>query len=60
MVSRQTPAASGRANGIAEGRWSTTARYTFDIAYDKVIKVAVVAHPSLLKIPEDLEVGVLL
>jgi len=32
-------------------------RYTFDLAFDKVIKVAAVAHPSLLKVPEDLEVG---
>ncbi|KAF8552883.1 alpha/beta-hydrolase [Imleria badia] len=31
------------------------ARYTFDLAFDKVIKVAAVAHPSLLKVPEDLE-----
>ncbi|KAG7087237.1 hypothetical protein E1B28_013217 [Marasmius oreades] len=31
------------------------ARYTFDLAFDHIIKVAVVAHPSLLKIPEDLE-----
>ncbi|KAI9573849.1 alpha/beta-hydrolase [Boletus coccyginus] len=30
-------------------------RYTFDLAFDKVIKVAAVAHPSLLKVPEDLE-----
>jgi len=29
-------------------------RYTFDLAFDKVIKVAAVAHPSLLKVPEDL------
>ncbi|KAJ6514487.1 Alpha/Beta hydrolase protein [Mycena vitilis] len=31
-------------------------RYTFDLAFDRVIKVAVVAHPSLLKRPEDLEI----
>ncbi|KAH7885747.1 Alpha/Beta hydrolase protein [Phlebopus sp. FC_14] len=30
-------------------------RYTFDLAFDNIIKVAVVAHPSLLKVPEDLE-----
>ncbi|KIJ65189.1 hypothetical protein HYDPIDRAFT_175207 [Hydnomerulius pinastri MD-312] len=30
-------------------------RYTFDLAYDGVIKAAVVAHPSLLKVPDDLE-----
>ncbi|KAI9573852.1 dienelactone hydrolase [Boletus coccyginus] len=33
-------------------------RYTFDLAFDKVIKVAAIAHPSLLKVPEDLETGV--
>ena len=31
------------------------ARIVFDLAFDNVIKVAVVAHPSLLK-PEDLDV----
>jgi len=31
------------------------ARYVFDIAFENVIKVAVVSHPSLLKVPEDLE-----
>jgi len=30
-------------------------RYVFDLAFDKAIKVAAVAHPSLLKVPEDLE-----
>jgi len=30
-------------------------RYTFDLAFENVIKVVVVSHPSLLKIPEDLE-----
>ncbi|KAK7050315.1 dienelactone hydrolase endo-1,3,1,4-beta-D-glucanase [Favolaschia claudopus] len=30
-------------------------RYTFDLAFDRVISVAVVSHPSLLKVPEDLE-----
>ncbi|KAH7890858.1 hypothetical protein F5I97DRAFT_1798743, partial [Phlebopus sp. FC_14] len=30
-------------------------RYTFDLAFDDVIKVAVIAHPSLLKVPEDFE-----
>ncbi|KAJ7610160.1 Alpha/Beta hydrolase protein [Roridomyces roridus] len=30
-------------------------RYTFDLAFDGVIKVAAVSHPSLLKVPEDLE-----
>ncbi|KIY48396.1 alpha/beta-hydrolase [Fistulina hepatica ATCC 64428] len=30
-------------------------RYTFDLAFDGVIKVAVVAHPSLLQVPSDLE-----
>jgi hypothetical protein len=32
------------------------ARYTFDLAFNHIIKVGVVSHPSLLKIPEDLEV----
>jgi len=31
------------------------ARYVFDLAFDHVIKVGVVAHPSLLNVPEDLE-----
>ncbi|KAF9219730.1 alpha/beta-hydrolase [Gyrodon lividus] len=30
-------------------------RYVFDLAFDRVIKVAAVAHPSLLKVPVDLE-----
>jgi dienelactone hydrolase len=30
-------------------------RYGFDLAYDGVIKVLAVAHPSLLKFPDDLE-----
>ncbi|KAF9523355.1 Alpha/Beta hydrolase protein [Crepidotus variabilis] len=30
-------------------------RYVFDLAFDNVLKVAVVAHPSLLEIPKDLE-----
>ena len=32
-------------------------RYVFDLAFENIIKVAVVSHPSLLKIPADLEVG---
>lgn len=35
------------------------ARYAFDLAFDDVIKVAVATHPSLLQIPEDLEVRAL-
>ncbi|KAL5492295.1 hypothetical protein ACEPAI_3742 [Sanghuangporus weigelae] len=31
------------------------ARYVFDLAFDGVIKAAVVSHPSLLQVPEDLE-----
>ncbi|KAG6374765.1 dienelactone hydrolase [Boletus reticuloceps] len=31
-----------------------SARYVFDLAFDGIIKVAAVSHPSLLKIPEDL------
>jgi len=30
-------------------------RYTFDLAFENIIKVAVVAHPFLIKIPDDLE-----
>jgi dienelactone hydrolase len=30
-------------------------RYTFDLAFDNIIQVGVVSHPSLLKVPEDLE-----
>jgi hypothetical protein len=34
-----------------------TARYVFDLAFENVSHVAVVSHPSLLKIPDDLEVS---
>ncbi|KAF8579948.1 alpha/beta-hydrolase [Ramaria rubella] len=30
-------------------------RYVFDLSFDNLIKVGATAHPSLLKIPEDLE-----
>jgi hypothetical protein len=30
-------------------------RYVFDLAFENIIKVAVVSHPSLLQIPADLE-----
>nr|ASN74467.1 dienelactone hydrolase [Glaciozyma antarctica] len=30
-------------------------RYVFDLALDHIIKVAIVSHPSLLSVPEDLE-----
>ncbi|KAF8815636.1 dienelactone hydrolase endo-1,3,1,4-beta-D-glucanase [Phlegmacium glaucopus] len=30
-------------------------RYVFDLAFENIIKVAAVSHPSLLKVPEDLE-----
>ncbi|KAH7924311.1 alpha/beta-hydrolase [Leucogyrophana mollusca] len=30
-------------------------RYVFDLAFENIIKVSVVAHPSLLKTPDDLE-----
>ncbi|KAG1801754.1 dienelactone hydrolase [Suillus variegatus] len=30
-------------------------RYTFDLAFDNVIQCSVVSHPSLLKVPDDLE-----
>jgi len=30
-------------------------RYVFDLAFENVIKAGVVAHPSLLKVPDDLE-----
>ena len=33
------------------------ARYVFDLAFENVNHVAVVSHPSLLKIPDDLEVS---
>ena len=32
-------------------------RFTFDLAFENTIKAAATSHPSLLKIPEDLEVG---
>ena len=31
-------------------------RYVFDLAFDNAINAAVVCHPSLLKVPSDLEV----
>lgn len=31
------------------------ARYVFDLAFDSEIKVAAVAHPSMLEVPGDLE-----
>jgi hypothetical protein len=34
----------------------TAGRYTFDLAFDNIIQCAVVSHPSLLNLPEDLEV----
>lgn len=34
----------------------TAGRYVFDLAFDDIISVGVVSHPSLLKVPEDLEV----
>ncbi|KAI5982710.1 dienelactone hydrolase [Pisolithus marmoratus] len=30
-------------------------RYSFDLAFENIIKVTVVSHPSLLEVPEDLE-----
>jgi len=30
-------------------------RYVFDLAFDSVIDVSVVSHPSLLKVPDDIE-----
>ncbi|KAF9498828.1 hypothetical protein BDN71DRAFT_1503546 [Pleurotus eryngii] len=31
-------------------------RYCFDLAFENVVDVVAVSHPSLLKTPEDLEV----
>ena len=31
-------------------------RYVFDLAFEHIISAAAVAHPSMLKVPEDLEV----
>ena len=33
-----------------------SARYVFDVAFDDILKVSVVTHPSLLVVPDDLEV----
>ncbi|KAG8215081.1 hypothetical protein J3R82DRAFT_8502 [Butyriboletus roseoflavus] len=47
--------------GVERTRWERDplpGRYTFDLAFDNVIKVAVVAHPSLLEIPKDLYTGI--
>jgi len=30
-------------------------RYVFDLAFENILKASVVSHPSLLKVPEDLE-----
>lgn len=32
------------------------ARYVFDLAFEHLTTASVVAHPSLLKVPDDLEV----
>ena len=29
------------------------ARYVFDLAFENIIKVAVVSHPALLEVPDD-------
>lgn len=42
-------------NGVAHSVAVYTARYVFDCAFDKVVDVAVVTHPSQLQI-QDLEV----
>lgn len=39
---------------------SSTARYVFDLAFENIIKVSVVSHPSLLEKPADLEVRVVM
>lgn len=33
------------------------ARYVFDLAFDGILKVSVVSHPSRLVVPDDLEVS---
>jgi hypothetical protein len=35
---------------------ASVARYGFDLAFDHLIKVCATAHPSRIKVPEDLEV----
>lgn len=42
-------------NGIFDRSWTSAGRYVFDLGFDNIIKAAVVAHPSLLKIPDDLK-----
>ncbi|KAJ6475996.1 dienelactone hydrolase endo-1,3,1,4-beta-D-glucanase [Mycena vitilis] len=47
-----------KADGVTEfaaSGYCFGGRYTFDLAFDRVIKVAIIAHPGLLKTPEDLE-----
>jgi len=46
--------AQGVANFVAVG-YCFGARYVFDLAFERLIKVAAVAHPSFLKVPEDLD-----
>lgn len=45
---------------LEPGQWRYNhvhiARYVFNLAFENDIKVSVVSHPSLLKVPEDLEV----
>ncbi|KAF8552881.1 hypothetical protein OG21DRAFT_1329042 [Imleria badia] len=38
---------------FAAAGYAFGARYAFDLAFDKVIKIAAVAHPTLLRIPRD-------
>jgi len=47
-----------KAQGVTEiggSGYCFGARYVFDLAYDHLLKASVISHPSLLKIPEDLE-----
>jgi len=46
---------AGGATRIGATGYCLGARYVFDLAFESVIQVSVVAHPSLLKIPDDLE-----
>jgi hypothetical protein len=42
-----------------DGRLSIPlARYTFDLAFENIIQVGVVAHPSLINVPQDFEVRI--
>ncbi|KAJ6512737.1 chlorocatechol-degradation protein, partial [Mycena sanguinolenta] len=49
-----------KAEGVTDVACCGCTRYTFDLAFERLIKGAAIAHPSLLKRPEDIEVQTVL